>query len=46
MSIGGGGLGAVLERRGDWREEVGKGRKGRSGDESVTSGEHVTVKRR
>lgn len=30
---GGGGLGAVLERRGDWREEVGKGR---SGGESVT----------
>lgn len=33
---GGGGLGAVLERREDWKEEVGKGRKGRSGDESMT----------
>ena len=29
-------LGAVLERREDWREEVGKGRKGRSGGELVT----------
>ena len=46
MSKGGGGVEAVLERREDWREEVGKGRKGRSGDESVTSGGHVTVKRR
>ena len=42
--MGGGVRSSFEKERG--LERRGKGRKGRSGGESVTSGEHVTVKRR